>query len=653
MKKLCPLILTLMLLVSSQADAASRRTRRASEQNPAIVLQALSLAQDNRAEAILLLEDYLKRGTNPELVGIVRVHAGEQRRLAGDLPRARDHFTKAADATGRDPNRPAGNLGVALVDIEQSASGNAMATLRLVPEKGIPHTMNADRFRLMALEAHAQGDTNPDSGVTELCKKALAYAKEDPLVLQRIRLDLAPLLPAKSIPTLEPGLELSAELTALNRAEAALSRRDFPETLRLVEAMQTAFPESEHLPSADWLKRRAEAEDPFHAQRIGVMLPLSGPYGAAGNQVRHTLEMAQEDSGAGMEFVFRDTAGAIETATEVFEALVLEEGVAAVLGPLLKDVAVPIAESAQIARVPLLALSQAPGITDIGDWVFRGMLTTEQQVASLLKHAMGEKELKRFAIMAPDNSYGRTSVETFTRQVVEQNGEIAIAIYYDPEASDLRTSASELGRKDYKARWREFKDLKKEAEEVGMDPDKVVLPPLVDFDAIFIPDSARRVPLVASALAYEEFAIGAFKPQRDMTALPLLGLNAWHNEKLPELGARYVRNSLFVDAFSANSTNPDIAAFVSRYQAVLNQDPGVFEALVYDVGRMIAVTTRTKPESRQNFREAMAGVGLSKPVAGGGSFAENREVERTLLVFTIDTEGILEVGQDRNEIPSE
>ncbi|MEE2751943.1 MAG: penicillin-binding protein activator [Myxococcota bacterium] len=653
MKRICALFVMLMLLVSTQADAASRRHRRATDQTPAIVQQALSLAQDNRAEAILLLEDYLKRGTNPDLVGIVRIHAGEQRRLAGDLPRARDHFSKAAEGTSRDPNRPAGNLGMALVNIEQSASGNAMATLRLVPEKGIPHTMNADRFRLLALEAHGQANNPPTNGVTELCKKALAYAKEDRLVLQRIQLDLAPLLPAESIPMPAPGAGLSAELTALNRAEAALSRDDFTETLRLLDAMQAAFPENEHQPSADWLRKRAEAEDPFHAQRIGVMLPLSGPYGAAGNQVRHTLEMAQEDSGAGMEFIFRDTAGSVETATEVFEALVLEEGVAAVLGPLLKDVAVPIAETAQIARVPLLALSQAPGITEIGDWVFRGMLTTEQQVASLLAHAMGERELKRFAIMAPDNSYGQTSVETFTRQVVEQDGEIAIAIFYDPEASDLRTAASELGRKDYKARWREFKDLKEEAEEVGMDPDKVVLPPVVDFDAIFIPDSARRVPLVASALAYEEFAIGAFKPKKDMTALPLLGLNAWHNEKLPELGARYVRNSLFVDAFSANSTNPDIEVFVSRYRAVLNQDPGVFEALVYDIGRMVGVTTRMKPESRQNFREAMAGVGLSKPVAGGGSFGDNREVERTLLVFTIDKEGILEVGQDRNEIPTE
>jgi len=651
MKIISHLLVLLLLLISTQVDAASRRSRRAADQNPAIVQQALSLAQESRTEAILLLEDYLKRGTNPNLVGIVRIHAGEQRRLAGDLPRARDHFSKAADTTGRDPNRPAGNLGVALIDIEQSASGNAMATLRLIPEKGIPHTMNADRFRLLALEAQAK--TEPGTAVTELCKKALAYAKEDRLVLQRVQLDLAPLLPAESVPMTSPDAGLPAELSALNRADAALSRRDFQETVRLLDAMQSAFPDSEHLPTAEWLRKRAEAQDPYHSQRIGVMLPLSGPYGAAGNQVKHTLEMAQEDSGAGMELVFRDTAGELETATEVFDSLVLEDGVAAILGPLLKDVAVPIAESAQLARVPLLALSQAPGITEIGEWVFRGMLTTEQQVASLLKHAMGERELKRFAIMAPDNSYGRTSVETFTRQVVEQEGEIAIAIYYDPEASDLRASASELGRKDYKARWREFKDLKEEAEEVGMDPDKVVLPPLVDFDAIFIPDSARRVPLVASALAYEEFAIGAFKPKKDMTALPLLGLNAWHNEKLPELGARYVRDSLFVDAFSVHSVNPEVEAFVSRYTAALGQPPGVFEALVYDIGRMVGVTTKTKPESRQNFREAMAGVGLSRPIAGGGRFGENREVERTLLVFTIDREGILEVGQDRNEIPPE
>jgi len=230
--------------------------------------------------------------------------------------------------------------------------------------------------------------------------------------------------------------------------------------------------------------------------------------------------------------------------------------------------------------------------------------------------------------------------------VVEREGSVAISVFYDPEASDLRSYASELGQKDYKARWRELKNLKEEAEEVGMDPDKVVLPPVVDFDAIFIPDSARRVPLVASALAYEEFAIGGFSPKKNMEAVPLLGLNAWHNPKLPELGARYVRNALFVNAFSSTRVDPTIEAFVSRYLVEVGQEPGVLEAVIYDVGRMVGVATRTSPPSREAFRVAIDGVSIARPVAGGGTFGETREVHRELIVFTIDSEGIIEVQPD-------
>jgi ABC-type branched-subunit amino acid transport system substrate-binding protein len=633
-------LLTLLLLPSSAL--AGRRSRPPVGRDPAIVQQALSL--QDRTEAILLLEDYLARGSNPALVSEVRIHAGEQRRLAGDLPGARAHFETAAAEKGR--SQRVAELGLALVHLEGNRSGNALATLRFVPEESAPDTMNADRFRLLALEALAGRGSGDGSALAE---KALAYAATDPTVRQRTRLDLAALLPAAPADT-GPAPE-NAEMQAIVRAETALAGRDFQETLRLVEALHTAFPETEFADRADWLAKRARARDPYSARRIGVLLPLSGPYGAAGKQVRLALEMAAADSGSGMELVFRDTAGEIETGRTAFESLLIAEGVAAIIGPLLKDVALAVAKDAQASGTPLITLTQAKGITEVGEWVFRGMITPGQQIDSLLAHAMGELGMARFAVMAPDNSYGHGVVETFNRQVVERGGQVMISVFYDPEASDLRAYASELGQKDYKARWRELRDLKKDAEEVGMDPDKVVLPPLVNFDAIFIPDSARRVPLVASALAYEEFAIGGFKPKRDMEALPLLGLNAWHNPKLPELGARYVRHALFVDAFSTTRADPAVEAFVSRFSAEVGQDPGVLEAIVYDLGKIVAVATRTSPPSREAFRASLAGVGLSQPVAGGGSFGPTREVHRELIVFTIDTEGIVEVQPDPTLLP--
>jgi len=83
----------------------------------------------------------------------------------------------------------------------------------------------------------------------------------------------------------------------------------------------------------------------------------------------------------------------------------------------------------------------------------------------------------------------------------------------------------------------------------------------------------------------------------------------------------------------------------------VGQDPGVLEAVVYDLGKIVGVATRTAPPSREAFRTALAGVGLSQPVAGGGSFGPTREVARELIVFTIDTEGIVEALPDPTLLP--
>ena len=624
-------------------------SRNRDQETPNIVSQALSIAPSDRIEAIGILEDYLGQGSNPQLLATVRVHAGEQRRLSGDLSRARTHFDGSAEGPPREPSRQAAILGLALLDLETSNSGNATATLKLVPEDDVPDTMNADRYRILALHTTGEGS---EERVRDYARKALVYGQSDPVVLARVRLDLGPYLPGLEEPP-APVDNLPADQAAFVRARDALERDNPDEAVRVLDALMETFPETELQGEVGWLRRRAETGNKFESRKVGVLLPLTGTYAPAGLQVQEVLQMAALDSGAGIDLLFRDTAGETETALAALEALVLEDGVSVILGPLLRDVALPLAEEAQAAQVPLVTLSQAAGLTEVGSWIFRGMLTPAQQISGLLDHSMGELGLLRYAVMAPDTPNGHDVTEAFTAEVSERGGEVTISVHYDPEASDLRPAAAELGRKDNQARWRELRDLREDAEERGMDPDKVVLPPVVDFEAIFIPDNVQRVPLVASALAYEEFAIGGFKPQRDMIPLPLLGLNSWHDPRIPTLGGRYVRQCYFVDAFSASLPQPEIEAFVSRYSADRGIAPSVLDALVYDTGRIVGVAIRTHPSNREQARDALMGVRLAQPVTGGGEFSETREINRELVVFTIDAEGIKPVIDEPLETPTE
>ncbi len=640
------LFIGLVLGLAADAEAGRKKRKTKDPETPNLIVQAMALAEEDRLEALALLEGYLVDGQDPELIRLSALYAGEQRRLMGDLETAALHF----QFLRRDhPSVEGAIVGLALVHHEQGSSGNGLASLELVGDEGMPDTMNADRYRVLALAAVADGA--PPAEQQALAEKALAFAGDDPGVATRVRLDLGALLPrgAEGMDGLVP-----ADADALSRAQGALDGGNFGEAIRLADALEAQFPDSALRPEARWVRLRAEADDPFQADRIGVLLPLTGTYGPAGKQLKEALELALRDAGSPVKLIIRDTAGDPEIAVEKFKGLVLEQGVAAVVGPLLKEVALPIAAEAQAAQVPLLALSQVGGLTETGHWVFRGVLTIEQQVRSLVDHVMGPMGLQSFVVLAPDNSYGRSANDAFAHLVTERGGEVKRVVFYDPEATDFRVSASELGLKDYEAaeRKEELYKLRKQAEARGVDPYKVVLPPLMDFEAIFVPDNARRVPIVASSLAYEEFSIGSFSPRRAMDPVPLIGLNGWHHPAVASQGGQYTRNAVFVDAFDSGTDDPRIQAFISGFRSELGRAPGVLESLVYDVGRLLAVACEEVPGDRADLRQQLAGASIEQPVTGGGAFGATREVERELLVFRIGEEGIERWREPEEMLPT-
>ncbi|NIQ94532.1 MAG: hypothetical protein GWN87_10185, partial [Desulfuromonadales bacterium] len=64
----------------------------------------------------------------------------------------------------------------------------------------------------------------------------------------------------------------------------------------------------------------------------------------------------------------------------------------------------------------------------------------------------------------------------------------------------------------------------------------------VDFDALFIPDYADRVGMIAPQLAYY-----------GIEELPLLGINGWNSPDLLRVAGAFVEGAIFVDGFFAYS----------------------------------------------------------------------------------------------------
>jgi len=100
--------------------------------------------------------------------------------------------------------------------------------------------------------------------------------------------------------------------------------------------------------------------------------------------------------------------------------------------------------------------------------------------------------------------------------------------------------------------------------------------PIIDFDAIFIPDSFQRVAMIAPQLAFH-----------DVLGVQLLGTSAWQSPKLVEMAKDYIQGALFCSGFVGDSEEPGVRVFVEEYRENFDADPGMLAAYGYDTIRLL------------------------------------------------------------------
>jgi ABC-type branched-subunit amino acid transport system substrate-binding protein len=605
---------------------------------PDLVRRAQVVSVGDRMAAIRLLEAEINSGRkDPAVHPWALLYAGEHRRLSQEPAAARRWFEALAAGYPTHPLKDPAILGMALVDAEVALSGNAIATLQLMGDKNVPDTMNADRYRVLARLGADEG--SPMVKVRGLAEKSLNYAAHDSTVLARIRDSIGDLL--KDAPEIVDEPTGTPEEIALDRARTALNEGQFAKATEQAEGAIETWPASAHLTELEYIIKRAANENPTVAARVGVLLPKTGDYAPAALQLEQVIQLANAEAGSPIELVFGDTLGTAEGTGAEIERLVMEEGCVAILGPLLKSNGDEAARRAQALRTPLLTLTQGGDPTAAGEYAFRGFMTLEHQIEALLAHATEQEGHKTFAVMHPDNGYGNTARDLFTAAVTERGGTVVDVVGYATDTTDFRKVAQELGDKHLDERKAELWQMKREAKRRDENPDKVMLPPVVDFDAIFIPDNHRRLVLVTSALAYEEFPVGSFRKHVDEEPLQLLGLNAWNNEQVVQTGGRYVQDSVFVDAFWNNDDRPEVRAFIEIFNASVERNPRVIDALAWDATRLLTAAVLEGGDDRAAIQTAMSQIEIDDPVAGGEAFNEEREVDRRFHVLTIKREGIV------------
>ena len=596
---------------------------------PSTIDEALGMRSRTAGAALLTTT---AKDAEPADVPFLLLYAAELRRLAGESTEARDLFQRVTEEYPASPAKDPAVLGLTVIDAGDAASGNTLATLALIADKNVPDTLNADRYLLLARAKAAEGaDT---SAVRALTDKAVRYAASTKDVSKRVSKAVGALDAPSTEPA--PAEKGPADLAAIEEIRAAVLKGDLARAGELAAAFPERFAGSPFAQEAAYAKRRADGGVKVDPSLVAVLLPSSGNFALPAESLRAAIELGNRHAGGALKLAFFDSGGTPEACVTALEKATIEQGASLVIGPLLKEEALACAPAAQAIHVPMVTLTSSEEVLAAGDQVFRAMPSTEQQVEALLLETFDTRAMKRYAILHPTTPFGENTARIFADAVAARGGTVTARQSYDPAAKDFRAPAKLLGKKDYKARSGEFAQLRREAERARQDPDKVVLPPLIDYDAIFIPDSYQRVALIASALAFEEFPVGRFKARRDETPIPLLGLSAWNNDELARRGGTYVQDSIFVDAFDARVDSAEVDGFLSAWKDLGKGEPTVVEAVGYDTARLLAQVVGTSGDRAT----ALATLRLADPVAGTVGFTPARQMSRTWRMLTVTREGV-------------
>jgi ABC-type branched-subunit amino acid transport system substrate-binding protein len=156
------------------------------------------------------------------------------------------------------------------------------------------------------------------------------------------------------------------------------------------------------------------------------------------------------------------------------------------------------------------------------------------------------------------------------------------------------------------------------------------LPPIVDFEAVFIADEPRVAAQVIPTFAY-----------RDVEGVQFLGNATWNSPELIARAQTQVEGALFPDVFqpvtSTSESNLAATRFRTDYRATFHQEPSATDALAYDAGGILKAILRTLPENapRSEIREKIRKLEEYSGAAGRISADENGRLKRKLQIIEI------------------
>jgi ABC-type branched-subunit amino acid transport system substrate-binding protein len=598
------------------------------------------------SQALAIYQDYLKRSPRGPLVDTALMKAGSVYMAVGNYAQARQTFQRLVSEYPKSPFVEDARFNVVLAYYKEENFSAAINCANFILELA---TTPRQEFRIHNLMGYSYSANKEFKEGIESYMYAYQLApsqQERTEILVKVKETITCLKEPELNSLLDvygdrvPGgylrLQLAKEYELENRIEPAM---------KVLSDFISLFPQHDEIEAAMAFMEELKSRALVDRFSIGCILPLSGPYGTFGNRALMGIELALNQFNAQsdvnpIQLLIKDSKGDPNEAVRAVESLVLKNAVIGIIGPMITSESAAI--KAQALKVPIMTLTQKSDITKLGDYVFRNYLTLSLQVKAIVAYAVQDIGIKRFAILYPEERYGISFANRFWDELIVHGAEIVGVESYGPNQTDFADAIKKLvglyyPRPEEPAEAESFDDTEGSLDFLSATTPTTDQPPgeggeekeepepIIDFGAVFIPDTFEKVSLIAPQFPYYDVANAI-----------LLGTNLWHSDKLIQMARGYVQGAIVPDGFFVNSPSPRAQAFVKSLKEVFGVSPGFVEAQAYDAASILfQLANYPEVRSRRRLQTALMKLKDFPGVTGLTSFDETGDVDKQIYLLKI------------------
>lgn len=336
--------------------------------------------------------------------------------------------------------------------------------------------------------------------------------------------------------------------------------------------------------------------------KVGVLLPLSGPYAEPGKNVLNGISIAIESFNSNniynkkIKLIVEDSKGEPSTGVSAFNKLINIDKVKIVLGDLFSSVTLAVAPIAEKERILILAPgSSNPKLTNAGDYIFRNWVSDDFDGKVMAEYIKKQTNYRNLAVIYANDEYGVGLKSAFVTSAKSANLNIVFEDSYNENNLNVKSLVSKI--------------------------------PL-ECDAIYLPGTSKGNGLIVKQLKEINFQ------------KPIFANISVENNDFINISKGYFDTITYTTPyFDPSSKDSSVIKFIREFDSKYKIQPDASAAHGFDAASILIAALIKNKFDLENLKNTLYGIQNFPGVTGSTSFDKNGDVIKDLMIKKILRDG--------------